>query len=230
MVRFNLDRAAWLARQSGTNLAEADEWAGLAQLLYIPMPDESGVIEQFDGFFALDDYALPREERFKAPVSRLFDWEQINRLKLLKQADVLMLPLLFPNEFSETVVAANYRYYEPLTDHGSSLSPSVHAAIAARIGLRDDAEHYWKQSLWLDLSDAMDNSMLGVHPASMGGTWQALVFGFLGVGFNEAGPQPDPRAAERLPSGWDSVELMLAYRGHPHAVKVARSPEEKGQR
>jgi trehalose/maltose hydrolase-like predicted phosphorylase len=166
---------------------------------------------------------LPKEERFKAPVSRLFDWDQINRLKLLKQADVLMLPLLFPEAFSEEVVAANYRYYEPLTDHGSSLSPSVHATIASRIGFRDDAERYWKQSLWLDLSNAMDNSALGVHAAAMGGTWQALVFGFLGVRFTDAGPKADERAAERLPSGWDRVELALAYRGESHELAVVRT-------
>jgi trehalose/maltose hydrolase-like predicted phosphorylase len=228
MARFNLDRAAWLARHSGTNLGEAEEWAGLAQSLYVPEPNENGVIEQFEGFFALDDYSLPAEERFRAPVSRLFDWEQINRLKLLKQADVLMLPLLFPGEFSDEVVAANYHYYEPLTDHGSSLSPAVHAAIAARIGLREDAQRYWERSLWLDLSDAMDNSMLGVHPAAMGGTWQALLFGFLGMVFDDAGPRPDARAAERLPSGWDSVELRLAYRGRMHAVKVQRPSGRKG--
>jgi trehalose/maltose hydrolase-like predicted phosphorylase len=230
MARFNLDRAAWLAQHSRVNLAEAEEWAALAQSLYVPAPDERGIIEQFEGFFALGDYPLPKEERFKAPVSRLFDWEQINRLKLLKQADVLMLPLLFPEAFSDEVVAANYRYYEPLTDHGSSLSPSVHAAIAARIGLRTDAERYWKQSLWLDLSDAMDNSMLGVHAAAMGGTWQALVFGFLGISFGEAGPQADARAVERLPAGWDRVELTLAYRGRTHAVTVARGPDGKVSR
>lgn len=220
MARFNLERAAWLARRSGLHLSEADEWAGLAQSLYIPPPDERGVLEQFDGFFALDDYALPREERFKAPVSRIYDWQQINRLKILKQADVLMLPLLFPESFSDEVVAANYHYYEPLTDHGSSLSPAVHAAIAARIGLRDDAERYWKQSLWLDLSNAMDNSMLGVHPAAMAGTWQALVFGFLGIRFTEAGPQPDPDAQRKLPFGWGSIALRLAYRGRTHVVAV----------
>jgi alpha,alpha-trehalose phosphorylase len=227
MVRFNLERAAWLAQRSGVHTAEAEEWAGLAQSLYIPMPNERGIIEQFEGFFTLGEYPLPKEERFKAPVSRLFDWEQINRLKLIKQADVLMLPLLFPEAFSEEVVAANYHYYEPLTDHGSSLSPSVHALIAARIGLPEDAERYWKRSLWLDLSNAMDNSTLGVHPAAMGGTWQALVFGLLGVRFNEAGPQVDARAAQRLPAGWDRVELTLAYRGRAHAVKVAREPERK---
>ena len=64
---------------------------------------------------------------------------------------------------------------------------------------------------------------LGIHAAAMGGTWQALVFGFLGVRFTEAGPQPDAHAAERLPSGWERVELALAYRGRTHAVKVART-------
>ncbi|WP_246860765.1 beta-phosphoglucomutase family hydrolase [Noviherbaspirillum sp. UKPF54] len=225
MARFNLERAVWLAQQCASHADEAQEWAALAQSLYIPAPDEHGVIEQFEGFFALDDYPLSREERFKAPVSRLFDWQQVNRLKLLKQADVLMLPLLFPDAFSDDVVAANYRYYEPLTDHGSSLSPSVHAAIAARIGLREDAERYWRQSLWLDLSDAMNNSMLGVHPAAMGGAWQALVFGFLGIGFDETQPRADARAAQRLPAGWNSVALTLAYRGRTHTVRVAREPE-----
>jgi beta-phosphoglucomutase family hydrolase len=225
MARFNLDRAAWLARQSGVNLAEADEWAGLAQSLFVPAPNERGIIEQFEGFFELGDYPLLKEDRFKAPVSRLFDWQEINRIKVVKQADVLMLPLLFPDAFSNEVIAANYHYYEPLTDHGSSLSPAVHAAIAARIGLREDAERYWKQSLWLDLSDAMSNSMLGVHPAAMGGTWQALVFGFLGVRFGDAGPQPDAQAGERLPAGWSRVELKIAYRGRMHAVTVAQAPQ-----
>ncbi len=225
MARFNLERAAWLAQHCGTNTAEAEEWSALAQSLYIPVPDEHGVIEQFEGFFELGDYSLSDAARLKAPVSRLFDWEKINHLKLVKQADVLMLPLLFPDAFTDDVVAANYRYYEPLTDHGSSLSPSVHAAIAARIGLQDDAERYWMQSLWLDLSNAMDNSMLGVHPAAMGGTWMAFVFGFLGVHFSDEGPHTDARAAARLPDGWHGASLMLAYRGRIHAVEVARTAE-----
>ncbi|WP_157691572.1 beta-phosphoglucomutase family hydrolase [Noviherbaspirillum autotrophicum] len=223
MARFNLERAAWMARQAGANMPEADEWEALAQSLYLPAPDERGIIEQFEGFFGLDDYVLTPEERLRTPASRLFDWERINRIKLLKQADVLMLPLLFPESFSDEIVAANYRYYEPLTDHGSSLSPSVHAAIAARIGLREHAQRYWEQSLWLDLSNAMDNSMLGVHPAAMGGTWQALVFGFLGLRFTPAGPEVDARAAERLPADWESVQLNLMYRGSMHTVKVNRA-------
>ena len=136
---------------------------------------------------------------------------------------VLMLPLLFPDAFSDEQLAANYDYYEPLTDHGSSLSPAIHAAIAARLGRRDDAERYWKQALWLDLSDRMENSALGIHPAAMGSTWQALVFGFLGVRFTDDGPVADPRAGTRLPADWQAVQMQLAYRGRRHGLAVTRA-------
>jgi alpha,alpha-trehalose phosphorylase len=144
---------------------------------------------------------LPREERFKAPISRLFDWERINRLQLIKQADVLMLLHLFPDAFSREVLAANYRYYEPITDHGSSLSPGSRRARgradrpAARTRSGTGARACGSTS-----RTVMGNSALGVHPACMGATWQALVFGFLGVRFTDAGPVPDADAAARLPA------------------------------
>lgn len=236
MARFNLETAvraagwlrsedarAWgaLAERLALGADEPGQWAAVARDLHCPGPDARGVIEQFAGFFDLEDYPLPREERFRAPISRLFDWDRINRLKVVKQADVLMLLHLFPDAFPPEVVAANYRYYEPLTDHGSSLSPGIHAAVAARLGLREDAERYWRESLWLDLSNAMANSALGVHPACMGATWQALVFGFLGVRFTDAGPVADPAAAARLPARWRGVALTLAWRGELHRVEVA---------
>ena len=237
MARFNLERAveavAWLRRASPPaweglveRLAlepdEPQQWADVAAELYCPGPNAQGVIEQFAGFFELEDYPLPTRERFRAPVSRLFDWDRINRLKLIKQADVLMLLHVFPEAFPREVVAANYHYYEPITDHGSSLSPGIHAAVAARLGLREHAERYWRQSLSLDLSDVMANSALGVHPACMGATWQALVFGFLGVRFTDTGPRPDAEAGERLPAPWRAVSLALAWRSRVYPVEVAR--------
>ncbi len=237
MARFNLERAVsaveWLKREfppvwgalaerCGILPEEIEAWETVARDLYCPGPDERGVIEQFEGFFGLEGYAMPREERLKAPIDRLFGWDRINRLKLIKQADVLMLLHVFPESFPREVVAANYRYYEPLTDHGSSLSPGIHAAIAARLGLREDAERYWRESLWLDLSNVMGNSALGVHPACMGATWQALVFGILGVRFTEAGPVLDPEAGSRLPAGWRAAALTLAWRGRLYPVEVAR--------
>ena len=225
MVRFNLERAAWLAQALGRETEEAKQWNEVARLLYLPSPNQQGVIEQFEGFFGLEDYSLEDTARFQAPISRLFDWDRVNRLKLIKQADVLMLFLLFPDEFADDIVAANYRYYEPLTDHGSSLSPAVHAAIAARLGWQEEAERYWKQSLWLDLSNVMNNSMLGVHAAAMAGSWAALVFGFLGVHFDDRGVHAGPSAAASLPDAWNSVTLKLRYRGHEYPMTIRRNKE-----
>jgi trehalose/maltose hydrolase-like predicted phosphorylase len=235
LARFNLEKAAWatdwlqrrfprhwpkLADRLALDPREPDEWRRVAGALYCPRPGSDGVIEQFAGFFGLEPYVLPGEERLKPPVSRLFDSERINRLRLLKQADVLMLLYLFPEDYPHDVLLANYNYYEPLTDHGSSLSPAIHAAIAARLGLREHAERYFHQSLSLDLSNQMGNSASGVHAACMGGTWQALVFGFLGLQFPDTGPAVAADAISRLPAGWCSVELELAWRGKRFPVQV----------
>lgn len=235
LARFNLEKAAsvWarlraqapkayraLSASLGLEDDEIDAWRDTARHIYWPGPNAEGIIEQFAGFFGLGNYQLPVEERFKAPIERLFDWDRINRLKLLKQADVLMLPFLFPDDFPLDIVAANYRYYEPLTDHGSSLSPPVHAALAARIGLADQALKYWRQSLTLDLSNLMGNSALGVHPACMAATWQALVFDVLGVRLTDEGPKvTDVRVP--LPKRWRRVALGLAWRGRCFPIEVA---------
>jgi alpha,alpha-trehalose phosphorylase len=237
MARFNLEKAVWVAgylrneapdawhalgERVSLEPGELEHWADVARQLYCAGPNADGVIEQFAGFFDLADYELPKEERFRAPIDRLFDWDQINAVKLIKQADVLMLPFLFPERFSRDVLAANYRYYEPLTDHGSSLSPAVHAALAARLGLRDQALRYWQQSLSLDLNNVMGNSPLGVHPACMGATWQALVFDLLGVRCSDEDPAPARDAFERLPDKWQSVALQMMWRGRGHRLEVKR--------
>jgi len=236
LARFNLEQAwraaDWLQRRSPRHWheltlrlalapGEPGRWLRTARELYCPRPRSDGVIEQFSGFFGLEAYALPGEERLKPPVSRLFDAERVNRLQLLKQADVLMLLYLFSEDFSSEVVRTNYDYYEPRTDHGSSLSPAIHAAVAARLGLREHAERYFHQSLSLDLSNRMGNSAAGVHAACMGGTWQALVFGLLGVRWTDAGVIV-PDEAALLPDGWSSVEMELAWRGTRHTVRVTR--------
>jgi trehalose/maltose hydrolase-like predicted phosphorylase len=242
MARFNIEKALWAARwitqqhparwealraALALGREEIDTWEELVREIYIPEPNEAGVIEQFEGFFDLPTYRLSEAERFRPPLQRLFEADEINASQLIKQADVLMLPFLFPAAFPREVVIANYRYYEPRTDHGSSLSPSVHAALAARLGFVDDAQRYWRESLWLDLSNTMGNSALGVHAACMGGTWQALVFGFLGVRFTEEGPVVDTEAPQRLLAEWGSVMLKLAYRGRIFSLEVERDAEKQ---
>ena len=195
MARFNLEKAAetaeWMQAEHPLQWGELIErlrierdepagWRSAARSLFIQMPGKDGVIEQFEGFFRLKDVHLQQEERNKAPVSRLFKWQEINGMKVIKQADVLMIPFLFPSAFSREIVRANYEYYERVTDHGSSLSPSVHSAIAALVGDREASFKYWEQSLFLDLRNTMHNTGLGIHIACIGGAWQALTLHALG--------------------------------------------------
>jgi hypothetical protein len=101
--------------------------------------------------------------------------EQIQKTNVVKQAAVVLATFLLWDEISPEVRTANFRYYEPRTGHGSSLSPSIHALIAAQIGYMECAESYLKQAAEIDLGNNMGNAAGGVHAAALGGLWQAIV-------------------------------------------------------
>lgn len=225
MVKFNLEKAAWaMQRHKGQLSNEAIRWMEISKRIYFPMRSD-GVIEQFSGFFGLRDFELKRDELFKPPIDRLFEWEQVNQLKLIKQADVLMIFFLFPDVFPLQVVDANYRYYSRMTDHASSLSAPVYAAIAAQVGRREEAEYYWKKSILLDLKNLMHNTALGIHVGCIGASWQTLVFHILGIRMSESGPSIPDRAWERLPPGCQSLKLNLKFRGKEFPIQISRKKE-----
>lgn len=225
MVKFNLEKAAWAMQwQEGSLSSEGSRWKEISERMYFPMRSD-GVIEQFSGFFGLRDFELKRDELFKPPIDRLFEWEQVNQLKLIKQADVLMIFYLFPGVFPLQVVDANYRYYSRMTDHASSLSAPVYAAIAAQVGRRDEAEYYWKKSILLDLKNLMNNTSLGIHVGCIGAAWQTLVFHILGIQMSESGPLIPDRAWERLPPGCQKLRLNLRFRGKEFPIEIANVKE-----
>jgi alpha,alpha-trehalose phosphorylase len=178
------------------------------------------VIEQFRGFKELTPVVLKNGERYHAPVSRLLKWDHVNKLRLVKQADLLMIPFLFPEAFSAEVLAANYDYYDAITDHGSSLSPCIHAAIAARIGRFEDAKSYWERSLNIDLGNKMSNTALGIHAAAMGGSWQAFAFHILGISLSDEGPRVTRSAVDLALSFLGDIHLKLIYRGKRCSIRL----------
>src|SRR5690606_8684896 len=112
------------------------------------------------------------------PADVLLGRERTRRSKVIKQADVVLLMYLLWDRFTPEVRRANFRYYEPRCAHGSSLSPSIHALVAARLGEVEIARRYFRQSAEIDLANNMGNAAGGVHGAALGGLWQATVFGF----------------------------------------------------
>jgi trehalose/maltose hydrolase-like predicted phosphorylase len=129
--------------------------------------------------------------------------------QVLKQADVVALLALLPEEFKDGSDGANFDYYEPRCDHGSSLSPAMHGLVAARLGHTDMALRYLGQAAAIDLSDTHVGIDGGVHIAALGGNWMLTVFGFAGVTLRDDGLAIDPH----LPSGWTRLAFPLQWRG-----------------
>jgi alpha,alpha-trehalose phosphorylase len=68
---------------------------------------------------------------------------------------------------------------------------------------------YFNFAAVMDLSDVGGNMMHGVHIASIGGTWQALVYGFAGM--RDDGGRISFRP--RLPDEWTRLGFALILRG-----------------
>jgi len=148
-------------------------------------------------------------------VDVLLGRERVQRSKIIKQPDVVMLLHLLWDDYPPAVREANFRYYEPRCGHGSSLSPSIHALVAARLGDLELATRYFRQAMDIDLANNMGNAAGGVHAAALGGLWQAAVFGFAGLRLTDQGPQCHPN----LPHHWGGLSMRIMWRGQAHDLK-----------
>jgi len=179
--------------------------------LYIPYDPESGLFEQYEGFFALEDLNWAGYEPRTTSIQALLGIEDTQRYQVLKQPDVLMLLYLLESEYSWDVIRANWDYYTPRTDlsYGSSLGPAIQAALAARLGDAEVAYQHFIHATRTDLRDVRGNAGDGIHAATAGGIWQAVVFGFGGVRLSSEGLTTDPH----LPPHWTRLKFRLYHQG-----------------
>ena len=161
---------------------EVRQWLDISNTLKFSVDDDSGLIEQFDGYFDLKDAVITRFDRKGRPVlPQGVTYRNIQRTRLIKQADVLMMFLLFPHAFSDEVKLANYNFYEKRVLHKSSLSHCTHAMVGLAVGNRQHAYRYFMKTAQVDLENLHGNTELGIHGAAVGGTWQTAVRGFGGL-------------------------------------------------
>jgi kojibiose phosphorylase len=223
MARWNLraagalsDRFPEVAARLGVTTAERERWLQVAGALAVLFDPETELYEQFEGFFALENVRSVDLAPRPFTGEMVVGVDRLRHTQVVKQADVLMLGVLLPDEVDPHVQAVNYRYYEPRTSHGSSLSPAIHALVAARVGELDDALAYFELAGGVDLDNRMGNAADGVHIATMGGLWQAAVFGFGGVRADGDAVRIDPR----LPSAWKGLTFPVRWRGSRISVDV----------
>jgi trehalose/maltose hydrolase-like predicted phosphorylase len=195
----------------GLTDARLDHWRAVIDGLKIGFDPGTGLIEQFDGFYELQDVLFEEYEPRTTSLQAILGVEETQRCQILKQPDVLMLLYLLDDAFSAEALPANWSYYTPKTDvtYGSSLGPAIQAALAARMGDIEQAYHFFRLAAGTDLLDNRGNTSEGIHGATAGGLWQATVFGFGGIRLTSDGPVAEPR----LPAGWTRLAFRLYFRG-----------------
>ncbi|QUL53073.1 glycoside hydrolase family 65 protein [Paenibacillus tritici] len=202
------------------------EFTEMLEQLYVPQPDpDSLLIEQFDRYFKLEEVTLAE---LKSRVIHPHEyWGGGNGLatttRILKQADVVLMLNLFKGKFSREVKQANWEFYEPRTEHGSSLSACIYALTAADIGIPDWGYPYFMRTATVDLTGESkqyvgDLYIGGTHPAANGGAWMAAVLGFAGVQYDGGTVTLNPA----LPKAWKSVQVPLVLRGSSFRLEIGR--------
>ncbi len=218
-------QAAELRRRLGVDDAETAQWKSVASQIYWAQDETGGLIEQFEGYFRRKAVDLQVLEPRTRSIQSLLGIEGANEANILKQPDVLMLAYLLPELFDEHSLRENYDYYTPRTDHtyGSSLGPAIQAILACRMDRPEEAYEHFMRAACADLEDVRGNAGDGIHAASAGGIWQALVFGFGGLELGESGWKTRPC----LPARWKRLAFRLKYRGQPLMIEVANPHMER---
>jgi trehalose/maltose hydrolase-like predicted phosphorylase len=211
-----IDRWSELTDRLQLTDSEVSLWPKLADVVATGFSSESLLFEQFTGYFDKEPVDLKEyEPRFTA-VDTILGHRRVQQTNIVKQPDVVMAIYLLWDQFSPEVREANFEYYEPRTAHGSSLSPSIHAVVAARLGKMELAQQYLKQSAEIDLGNNMGNAAGGIHAAASGGLWQAIVFGFAGI----QGCSDGLTLAPHLLSHWRRLSFPLQWRNHQLRISL----------
>jgi trehalose/maltose hydrolase-like predicted phosphorylase len=236
MARWNIRRALdvatllrkrwpkiWtsLSSRLGLNDSELEQWRKVAETMATGLDPKTGLFEQFAGFFTLEEIDLAAYAGRSVPMDVVLGRERTRQSQVIKQADVVALLGLLPEEFGGETAAKNFLYYESRCDHGSSLSPAMHGMVAARLGYSDVALGYFRQTAAIDLADTHAAIDGGVHIAALGGIWLMAVFGFAGVSLQNDGVAVDPK----LPANWRSLSFRLQWRGRHLKISIDQTEQ-----
>lgn len=233
MAKFVFGQAAELLSRCGKekDLAEAlseyrdeqlkERFSEDEKHLYIPMPEADGVIEQFDGYRNLEDTTVD------AVRSRLLNEKEYwggaygvaADTQIIKQADVVTWMVMFPEDFPEEIKWKNWSYYEPRTEHGSSLSACMYSILACVCGRQEEAYPFFLKSAQADLRGggkewAGSIYIGGTHPAAAGGAYMTAVKGFGGLKIRNGKLSAEPK----LPPNWKKLRFRLYYRGELYEI------------
>ena len=216
------DYARICAKRAFDEAAETAVWHRIADNMYFGEDRELGIFLQQDGYLDKEQTLVADLDPAERPINQKWSWDRILRSCFIKQADVLQGLYFFGEEFDLDTLRRNFYFYEPRTVHESSLSPCVHAVLAARLGDMEKAVEMYLRTARLDLDDYNREVAEGCHVTSMAGSWLSVVEGFGGMCVRDGVLSFDPR----LPETWESLSFKVNFRGRVLTVKVTRTAVE----
>lgn len=220
--------AAWVLSYTAESLAkhsradlnvtaeELAKWSEIVDKMYYPYDEKEGVFVQHDGFMDKDLRPVSALDVTDLPLNQNWSWDKILRSPFIKQADVLQGIYFFGNQFSLEEKRRNFDFYEPMTVHESSLSPSIHAILAAELGKEAKAVEMSGRTARLDLDNYNNDTEDGLHITSMTGSWLAIVQGFAQMKTWDG----KLSFAPFLPSDWTGYTFHINYRGRLLKIEV----------
>ncbi|MFA6247151.1 MAG: glycoside hydrolase family 65 protein [Mucilaginibacter sp.] len=188
---------------------ECEKFADIIGKMYFAHDDKLGIFLQQDGYLDKEQILvkdLPATER---PLVQKWSWDRILRSVFIKQADVLQGLYFFEDNYDIDTIRRNYDFYEPRTVHESSLSPCVHAILAAKLGDVERAYQFYLRTSRLDIDDYNNDTDDGCHITSMAGTWMAVVESFGGMRVKDGVLSFNPL----LPAEWRALSFQIGFRG-----------------
>ncbi len=208
-----------LSSRLGLNADDLAHWRDVASRLVTGIDPATGRVEQFAGYFDLEDIDLTQYAGRTVPMDVVLGRARTQASQVVKQADVVMLQALLPDRLDLEAHDTNFRYYEPRCGHGSSLSRAMHAIVAARLGDLQMAERYFRETAATDLDDTTAGVAGGVRIAALGGLWQVAILGFAGLGLEHDGLHFEPR----LPPAWEVLRFRVQWRGREVDIRLERA-------
>ncbi len=214
------DKAKALEQQLDLTDQRLDYWRDVIARIRIPRDQQTGLFEQFEGFFKREPLDQEQYKGRTVSYQGIFGMEGVQKYRIIKQADVLMLLTVLIQEFDLNTKRINWDYYYPITDHdyGSSLTPAFHVILACELGKPNEAYELFMKGNLVDLENLRGNTPEGIHSACCGAVWQAAIFGFAGLRVTEDGYTTEPH----LPATWTRLAFSFLHKGKREQVDLRR--------
>ncbi|RJQ44623.1 MAG: beta-phosphoglucomutase [Anaerolineaceae bacterium] len=221
------EKANLLEKRLDLTPARLAGWQKIIEKIYTGFDEDTGLFEQFEGYYNLKQLDLPSLEPRTQSVQSMLGIEGGQKVQVIKQPDVLMLLYLLDHDYDDEILRVNWNYYAHRTDltYGSSLGPPIQAIMATRVGDIEQAYRLFMLAARTDLEDMRGNAAEGIHAATHGGLWQACVIGFGGLKFTPEGAVASPH----LPAGWKRLKFGIQYRGERFEFDLRADSEREAQ-